>query len=281
MKKYRLDCCGKVLQISDQPLIMGILNVTPDSFSDGGNFFNPSAAVEHAQCMADDGADIIDVGGESTRPGAPPVPPDEQIQRICPVIWTLARQLDIPISVDTTSAAVAQAALEAGASVINDVSALRFDPEMAPLAARIGAPVILMHMLGDPRTMQDNPTYTDVIQEIKQFLAERIEFALAAGIDRSKIIIDPGIGFGKTVEHNLLLLKKLCDLCALDVPVLIGPSRKSFIGKVLGIEKPADRLFGTAAAVVACVHAGAQIIRVHDVKEMSQVVRLAAAIRGA
>lgn len=281
MKKYRLDCRGKVLQISDQPLIMGILNVTPDSFSDGGNFFNPSAAVEHAQCMADDGADIIDVGGESTRPGALPVPPDEQIQRICPVIWTLARQLDIPISVDTTSAAVAQAALEAGASVINDVSALRFDPEMAPLAARTGAPVILMHMLGDPRTMQDNPTYTDVIQEIKQFLAERIEFALAAGIDRSKIIIDPGIGFGKTVEHNLLLLKKLCDLCALDVPILIGPSRKSFIGKVLGIEKPADRLFGTAAAVVACVHAGAQIIRVHDVKEMSQVVRLAAAIRGA
>ena len=281
MKNFRIDCRGKILRISEKPMIMGILNVTPDSFSDGAAFLDPAAAVAHAHLMADDGADIIDVGGESTRPGSLPVPPDEQIRRICPVIWTLARRLDIPISVDTTSAAVASAALEAGADLINDVSALRFDPEMAHLAARSGAPVILMHMLGDPRSMQSNPTYTDVVREVKQFLSERINFALTAGINRSQIIIDPGIGFGKTIEHNLLLLKHLADFCDLDVPILIGPSRKSFIGKILNLEDPAQRIFGTAAALAAAVLAGAHIFRVHDVKEMSQVACLAAAIRKA
>jgi len=281
MHKYQLNCRGKILQLTAAPCVMGVLNVTPDSFSDGGDFLDPTAAVEHGLRMAAEGAAIIDVGGESTRPGAGAVSPDEQISRTAPVIGELSRRSEVVISIDTTSSKVARAALDAGARIINDISALRFDVEMAPLVADSGAAVILMHMQGTPRTMQAKPTYLDVVKEVKQFLAERISVAVAAGIERSKIVVDPGLGFGKTVEHNLLLMKHLEDLWELRAPLLVGPSRKSFIGKVLGLDNPADRLFGTAAAVARCVAARAQIIRVHDVKQMAQVARLSAAIEAA
>jgi len=253
---------------------MGILNVTPDSFSDGGEFLDSQAAIDQGLKMIADGAGIIDIGGESTRPGAEPVSPAEQIRRVVPVIEKLNRQAEIPISIDTTSSDVAQAALEAGASIINDISALRFDEQMVQLAARADVPVVLMHMLGKPRTMQEHPTYSDVVEEVKSFLASRIEFAISAGIKQSQIVVDPGIGFGKTVEHNLTLLRNIRQFQELQVPVLVGPSRKSFIGKILEIKDPKERFYGTAAAVSWCAAEGVQIIRVHDVKEMSQTVKL-------
>ena len=275
---YELNCRGKLLPLEDKPVIMGILNITPDSFSDGGQFVDPDAALAHSLSLIEAGADIIDVGGESTRPGAQQVLPQVQIKRNVPVIKKIAQQNDTPISIDTTSAQVAHAALEAGASIINDISALRFDDRMAPLAAQYNVPVILMHMQGQPRSMQLNPTYENVVEEVKMFLAQRIDFALAAGISRSQIVIDPGIGFGKTVEHNLQLMRNLSDFHALRVPLLIGTSRKSFIGKVLNIENPAHRLFGTAATIAWAVNQGAHILRVHEVKEMVQTAHMAAAI---
>ena len=281
MKSYQLRCGERKLEIGNTPLMMGILNVTPDSFSDGGEFIEASAAVERGLQMEAEGADIIDVGGESTRPGAEAIAAVEQIKRVCPVIWALARQTEAPISVDTTSSEVAAAALEAGASIINDISALRFDGEMAQLASREKTPIILMHMQGTPRDMQNYPMYDDVVQEVKEFLAERIAYALSAGIEQEQIIIDPGIGFGKSLGHNLSLLKQLAILHELEAPVLVGPSRKSFIGKVLDIERPAAREYGTAAAVAACVAAGVQILRVHEVKAMRQAAYLAAAIQSA
>jgi len=279
MEKFKIVCRQKVLPLSDKTIIMGIINVTPDSFSDGGQYLDPSCAVEHGLAMFDQGAAIIDVGGESSQPGAQPVEPKEQIKRVIPVISQLSRRSDIIISIDTTSSKVAEAALEAGASIINDISALRFDKKMASLAAKDKVPVVLMHMQGEPYSMQVKPAYKDVVQEVKAFLKQRIEFAVSAGIQREQIIIDPGIGFGKTVEHNLLLMKHLKDFSELAAPILIGPSRKSFIKSVLSIEHPQDRLWGTAAAVAWCAANGAQMVRVHDVPQMAQVIKLTAAIK--
>ncbi len=264
------------------PFIFGILNVTPDSFSDGGRFAGLAEAVEAGCRMADEGADAIDVGGESTRPGSAPVPPDEQIRRVEPVVSELARRFgaDGPaISIDTRSAVVAEAALAAGATVVNDVAALRDDPQMGATVARHGAGVVLMHMKGTPADMQINPTYADLVGEIKSFLTERIEAAVAAGIARERIIIDPGIGFAKTVDHNLEILRRAAEFRELGVPVLVGPSRKRFIATVTGASDMADRLAGTVAAVCACVLAGVEMIRVHDVAACRRAADLCAAIR--
>ena len=280
MNKYQLDCRGKALDLSADPVIMGILNVTPDSFSDGGKFLNPDEAVAQGLKMIAEGAGIIDVGGESTRPGAEPVSDEDQIERVAPVIRALHRQTETPISIDTTSSKVAQAALAAGATIINDISALRFDGQMAELAAREGVPVILMHLQGKPRTMQTNPTYENVVRDVKAFLNKRIDYAVTAGIERSQIVIDPGFGFGKTLEHNLQLFRNISEFLKLNVPLLVGPSKKSFIGKILNITNPSERIFGTAAAVAWCVVGGVHIIRVHDVSEMTQVARTITAIRG-
>jgi len=262
--------------------VVGVLNVTPDSFSDGGVHEAPADAIDAGCRMADQGADAIDVGGESTRPGSQPVPPEEQIRRTRAVIAGLAQRFGNEgpaISIDTRSATVADAALDAGASVINDVSALRHDPDMAPLAASRRAGVILMHMKGTPADMQNKPTYRDVVAEIMDFLGQRIERATDAGIARERIIVDPGIGFGKTTAHNLEIFRRINEFRALGVPVLVGPSRKRFIGEVLGIADPLDRLAGTTAAVAACVLAGVECVRVHDVRACRQVAVLCAAIR--
>lgn len=256
---------------------MGILNVTPDSFSDGGLFANPEAAVEHAEWMAAEGADIIDIGGESSRPGADPVSAEAEMDRVLPVIEKLAKTTKIPISIDTYKATVARKALELGACMVNDISALRSDADMASVVAEAGAPVVLMHMKGTPKNMQVDPHYDCVIAEIISFLKTRIQAAVDAGISPEKIIIDPGIGFGKTVEHNLEIIRRLRDFRTLGKPILIGTSRKSFIGKVLGL--PADdRIEGTAATVAMAIANGADIVRVHDVKEMAKVVRMTDAI---
>lgn len=267
------------LDFSGGCLLMGILNVTPDSFSDGGQFLDPKTAVERGLQMVAQGAAMIDVGGESTRPGSKPVPPAEQIRRIVPVIGALAERIDIPISIDTTDVEVAWAALRAGASLLNDITALG-DDRMAELAAHQQVPVILMHMQGSPATMQAAPHYDDVVQEVRDFLVARAEKAVRLGIPRERIFLDPGIGFGKTLEHNLALLRSLDGLVATGHRVLVGPSRKGFIGKLTGRDKPAERVFGTAAAVAWCVWAGASIVRVHDVAEMVDVAKVTRAITG-
>lgn len=255
-------------------LIMGILNVTPDSFSDGGRFLSPDAAVERALVMEGEGADIIDIGGESSRPGAEPVSVEEELGRVLPVLERLRGRLRIPISIDTTKAEVAEAALRAGARIVNDISALRFDPAMAPLVAESGAGLVLMHMLGTPKTMQQSPHYDDVVREVRGFLAERAQYAQSQGIPREAIAVDPGIGFGKTVEHNLELLRRLPELVELGFPVLVGPSRKSFIGAVLGLPV-GERLEGTLAACAVAVVRGADILRVHDVRQVRRAADLA------
>jgi dihydropteroate synthase len=257
---------------------MGVLNVTPDSFSDGGRFFDKKDAIAHGEALVAAGADIIDIGGESSRPFSEPVSAEEEIQRVVPVIEELAHRLSMPISIDTTKAQVAAQALDAGAVIVNDIGALRLDAAMANLVADRDVPVVLMHMQGTPKTMQTNPQYEDVLGEVKSFLADAIHRAEEAGIDRSKIIVDPGIGFGKTVAHNLLLIKDLSALQPLGVPVLIGPSRKSFISKLLG---PGDerREVGTQAAVTAAAMNGAHIVRVHDVERTRETLKLADAIR--
>jgi len=256
---------------------MGVLNVTPDSFSDGGQFFDSGRAVERGLRMAADGAAIIDVGGESTRPGSSPVSDDEQIERVVPVIKALRKKIEVPISIDTYKLEVAKAALEAGAGMINDITALS-DERMAKLAAKHNVPVVLMHIQGTPATMQTEPRYEDVVSEVLQFLLERAGRAEDAGIDKKKIFIDPGIGFGKTLEHNLLLLRNIDKFVATDYRVLVGTSRKSFIGKLTGKEKPGERIFGTAATVALCAAAGVSIVRVHDVAEMVDVVKVAGAV---
>jgi len=276
---------------------MGVLNVTPDSFSDGGKFVGVDRAVEHAQEMARAGADIIDIGGESTRPGAVPVGAEEELRRILPVVerlsvergasGTSSHQSPVTISIDTTKAVVAEKALGAGAWIVNDISALRFDPRMVDVVRDAGAGLVLMHMQGTPPTMQHAPQYDDVVAEVRAFLAERIAFAEARGLKKSQIAVDPGIGFGKTVEHNLQLLARLEELTSLGCPVLVGPSRKSFIGKVLappgaGAGRDADdRLWGTVAIVAWAVTRGARIVRVHDVAETADVVRMTEAINRA
>jgi dihydropteroate synthase len=260
--------------------VMGILNVTPDSFSDGGRFATEAAAVRCGVEMAEEGADIVDVGGESTRPGAMEVPASEEAARVVPVVRALVREVGVPISVDTTKAAVAEAALEAGAVIVNDVSAMRADAAMHGLVAASGAGAVLMHMLGTPRTMQSDPRYGDVVAEVAAALLGWAAEAEAAGIGRDRIAIDPGIGFGKTSAHNLSLLRHLDRLVATGYPVLVGPSRKSFIGLTLGVPVE-ERLEGTAATVAWSVAAGARILRVHDVRPMVRVVRMTEAILGA
>jgi len=275
-----LDIRGRRLILGPTAWLMGIVNVTPDSFSDGGAFFDPERAVEHALALACEGADILDVGGESTRPGSLPVPPEEELARVLPVIRKLRPRTGVLISVDTTKSAVARAALDAGADIVNDTSALRDDPEMAPLVARSGAAVVLMHMKGTPRTMQDAPHYDDLVGEIRSFLAARCRAAEAAGIAAERIIVDPGIGFGKTAEHNLALIERLDAFQDLGRPVCVGFSRKAFIGRVLGLP-PEERLEGTIAAAVLSVSRGAEILRVHDVGPVARAVRMAEAILGA
>jgi dihydropteroate synthase len=257
---------------------MGILNVTPDSFYDGGRRFEASQAIADAVAMAADGADIIDVGGESTRPGAQAVSEVEELDRVLPVIEGLRRQISLPISIDTYKSAVARAALDAGADIVNDISALRFDSMMVSLVAREKVPVILMHMQGTPRTMQADPKYTDVLREVRDFLAAQLYEAMDAGVAREAIILDPGIGFGKTVEQNLQLLRGLPILAALGHPLLVGVSRKTFIGKILNLG-PDDRLEGSLAAVVAAVLGGANIVRVHDVAATYKACRVVDALR--
>lgn len=270
---------GGSIDVGRRCHVMGILNVTPDSFSDGGSFLDVDAAVEHGLAMAADGADIIDIGGESTRPGAEPVPAEAEIARVVPVILRLADQVDIPISIDTMKASVAEAAIEAGAAIINDVSAMGADPDMSEVAARTGAGVVLMHMRGEPRTMQKDPRYTDVVSEVSSFLTAAADRAVAAGVDPQAIMVDPGIGFGKMVEHNLALLGSVGTLASGRYPVLVGPSRKSFIGAVLDVEVD-ERLEGTAAAVAWCAANGVAVVRVHDVKQMVRVVKMIEAIAG-
>ncbi len=260
------------------PKLMGVVNVTPDSFSDGGLYLDPEAAIRHGEGLALAGARILDVGGESTRPGAEEVGLEEELRRVEPVVAGLAGE-EATISVDTSKAAVAAAALAAGAEIVNDVTALRGDPEMAALCADRGATVVLMHMLGSPRTMQENPVYEDVVGEVKAFLAARIEVAVAAGVAEERIWLDPGIGFGKTAEHNLELLRRLAELRELGRPLVIGTSRKSFIGRVDGSEAD-ERLGGTIASSVLAAAEGADVLRVHDVAEVAQAMAVAAAILG-
>ncbi len=265
-------------QTSRYPLVMGILNVTPDSFSDGGRYAELDAAVARAREMVAQGADMIDIGGESTRPGSLPVPEAQQIARVIPVIQQIRREHSIPISIDTTRSAVAAAALDAGADIVNDISAGLDDPQMLPLVARRKVPVVLMHMQGKPLTMQVNPTYTDVVGEVKKFLFERLVYAKTIGIDPADVVLDPGFGFGKTLAHNMELMRELPALKTLDCPLLVGVSRKKFIGAITG--ETGDRLIGTSAAIAWCSANGAAIVRVHDVAAAVMVTRVIRAVRG-
>jgi dihydropteroate synthase len=272
-----------------RPAVMGVLNVTPDSFSDGGRFLDPSTAVAHGLALVTAGADILDVGGESTRPGAAPVDEDEEIRRVVPVIAGLTSRTTVTISIDTSKAAVAAAALEAGASVVNDVTAGRHDPDILSVVARAGAGYVVMHMLGDPRTMQDDPRYDDVVGEVADFLVGRLDAARAAGIADGSLAADPGIGFGKTVDHNLALLAQVGDLCErVGVPLVVGASRKRFLASVLegatGQERelaPADRDDATLATVMWVLERGAKIVRVHDVESSARAIALLEALRSA
>jgi dihydropteroate synthase len=275
-----LQCGPFRLNLAERTLIMGILNVTPDSFSDGGRFFDREDAIAHGQALAGAGADIIDVGGESTRPFSDSVPAEEEMRRVIPVVEALAGRLTIPISIDTQKADVARHALSAGATMVNDIRALRLDTAMASVVAAAGVPVILMHMKGTPKDMQVHPHYDDVVEEVKGFLSGAVEDAQRAGVGRANIIVDPGIGFGKTVMDNLLLIKHLSSFHALGLPVLIGPSRKSFIGKILGDGNEA-REVGTQAVVAAAALQGVQIVRVHDVARTKQTLQLVEAIKAA
>lgn len=280
-KTYKLKWNGHTLELGPRTCIMGILNVTPDSFSDGGKFLTTDAAVAHGEKLVKEGAGIIDIGGESTRPFSAPVPSEEQIQRVVPVIRELSRRITIPISIDTTDASVAEAALKEGASIINDVGAMRLDQGMADVAAKYGVPVILMHMKGTPENMQITPFYDDLLTEIKDFLLNVVHSAEARGIKRSNIIIDPGIGFGKTLEHNLQIVKDLDTFKDIDLPVLLGPSRKAFIKNILK-NYFGDELFlkhsmidaGTQPVIAASVLNGAHIVRVHDVAATAVTIKI-------
>jgi len=271
---------GGILYLSQRTYVMGILNRTPDSFSDGGNFFDEKNALGHIERMVKEGADIIDVGGESTRPGSKPVSLKEEMNRVIPIIRKTAANINIPISIDTQKSEVAEAALDAGASIVNDITALRGDFKMREVVARRNAPVILMHMRGTPQAMQANVVYADLLSEIISYLEASIAMAKGAGIAEDKIIIDPGIGFGKTAQHNLSILKNLSKLKILKRPILVGASRKSFIGNVLKLEVN-RRLLGTAASVVISIINGANIVRVHDAEQMFEVVRMTEAINQA
>jgi dihydropteroate synthase len=271
-------CRDRTLTLGERTLVMGIVNVTPDSFSDGGAFLTPDDAVRHGARLVDEGADVLDVGGESTRPGAAAVDADEELRRVIPVIEGLTEmQQTTPVSIDTRKPEVARAALEAGARIVNDTTAGR-DPAMLETVEASGAGLVLMHMLGDPTTMQDDPRYDDVVAEVTEFLRERIEAAVFAGIPEERICIDPGIGFGKNVEHNLALLRAVPALRPLGAAVMIGASRKRFIGVLTGTEKPADRLEGSLAAAVVGASLGADIVRVHDVAATVRALQVADAV---
>ncbi|GBE36371.1 dihydropteroate synthase [bacterium BMS3Bbin07] len=275
----RLSFRNFSLDFTQKTYVMGILNVTPDSFSNGGLFLNGGNAIERALRMEAEGADIIDIGGESTRPGSKPVSLEEELQRTIPVIEAIAGRLRIPVSIDTYKSGVARRAIEAGAAMVNDISGLRFDPEMAPTISQYDVALVLMHIKGTPRNMQVNPVYTDLFSEITDYLKEGINIATESGIAKERIVIDPGIGFGKTLEHNLQIISNLDRLSPLCRPILIGASRKSFIGRILNNAPASERLEGTAAAVAISVMKGANIVRVHDVREMARVVKVADAIR--
>lgn len=273
---------GRAFELGQGPFVMGVLNVTPDSFSDGGRHATPEAAAARAEELIREGADLIDVGGESTRPGAAPVSIEEELGRVVPVIRALRARHPIPISIDTTKAPVAAAALEAGASMVNDISALAFDPRLGSVVAQAKVPLCVMHMRGTPATMQDRPFYFDVVEEVLEQLERAVERAVEAGVARSQVIVDPGIGFGKTTGHNLFLLRRLNDLRVLGQPVLLGTSRKSFLGQVLGGRPPQERVLASAVSVaLAALRGGADFVRVHDVAQAREAVAVARAVRTA
>jgi dihydropteroate synthase len=275
---YKIEVKDRIIDLGSRTHIMGILNVTPDSFSDGGQFASHDAAVAHARTLADQGADIIDIGGESTRPGALPLSEEEELRRVLPVIERIVADIPLPLSIDTYKAGVARRALAAGASIVNDISGLRFSPDMAPIVADYGAAVVLMHIKGTPRDMQVDPVYGDVVGEIMDYLDESASIALKAGVGKDRILVDPGIGFGKTLQHNLEIISRLDEFTALGFPIVLGTSRKRFIGTVLNITEPSGRVEGTAATVSLAIARGAHIVRVHDVAYMARVARMTDAI---
>ncbi|MBW1697779.1 MAG: dihydropteroate synthase [Deltaproteobacteria bacterium] len=285
METHTIQWGDHRLELGKNTCVMGVLNVTPDSFSDGGKYLSPQDAIAHGERLIEEGADILDIGGESTRPFSEAVSIEEETHRVVPVIEALAKRVQVPISIDTSKVEVARKALEAGASIINDISALRSEPDLADIAAQYGVPVILMHMKGTPKTMQISPVYKNLIEEIKSFLEERVLFATSKGIPRSRIIIDPGIGFGKTFDHNFQLIKHLRAFESLNLPILVGPSRKAFIRKTickddLSPEAPQVES-GTQAAVAAAVLAGAHMVRVHDVANTRITLKIIDAIKNA
>jgi dihydropteroate synthase len=282
-KRFRLRLRSRALTLGERTLVMGVLNITPDSFSDGGEYLDSAAAIARALQIEKDGADILDIGGESTRPGATPISSEEELRRILPVIEVLRGKLRIPMSVDTRRADVAEAALRAGVEIVNDVSALRTDPRLAEVARRARAPLILMHMRGTPQTMQRGPFARDVIRDVMDGLREAVRRAKRAGLAKTQLLLDPGIGFGKKHEQNFEILARLPELARLDCPIVVGTSRKAFLGKALAgpdgpSAQPGERLLGTAATVTASILGGAHIVRVHDVADMVRVTRVADAI---
>jgi dihydropteroate synthase len=272
-KKFRLRLPSRTIELGERTIVMGVLNVTPDSFSDGGKFFEPVWAIEQSLAIEKAGADILDIGGESTRPGSEGISVDEELARVRPVLKALAGQIKIPISIDTRKAAVAEAAIAAGAEIINDVTGLRADPDLAGIAAKHRVPIVLMHMRGEPLTMQKLPFARNVVADVLKGLRRSIDVARRAGVAKSQIVVDPGIGFGKTFEQNYELIARLPELRKLGCAILIGTSRKGFLGHTLG-KQPDERIWGTAATVAASILAGAHIVRVHDVVEMVQVARV-------
>jgi dihydropteroate synthase len=283
---FKMVWDGHCLEIGHRTLVMGILNVTPDSFSDGGNFYTYNSAIAQGEKLCEEGADILDIGGESTRPFSQEVSEEEEMRRVLPIVENLAKRVSVPLSIDTTKAGVAKRALDAGASIINDIGALRLDPSLADLAVQRKVPIILMHMKGLPGNMQVNPHYDNLIEELNEFFAERIEFAINKGIERSKIIIDPGIGFGKNIDHNLQIIGNISKFNHLNFPILIGPSRKAFIRNILKEhfkkEFPADSIeveTGTQAVISASILNGAHIVRVHDVASTVSTIKLINAIQ--
>ncbi len=275
---YSIRCRKRTLTLGKRTLLMGVLNVTPDSFSDGGHFFDKEKAIDHGLKMVEEGADIIDIGGESTRPGSKPLELEEELRRVIPVIESLAKEVDVPISIDTYKSTVAQRAIEAGAEIINDISGLHLDPNLAKVAAKDDTPLVLMHIRGNPETMQKDVHYDSLFSEILQYLKESIQRAESAGLDPRQIIIDPGIGFGKTLDDNLLIIKNLYEFRILGKPILLGTSRKSFIGKILNTEV-GDRLEGTLSSIAIGVLNGAHIIRSHDVLQTKKAIAVTDAIR--
>ncbi|HET6442328.1 MAG TPA: dihydropteroate synthase [Phycisphaerae bacterium] len=277
-REFELVMGAYRLSVGERPLLMGVVNVTPDSFSDGGKFLEADRAVAQARRLVDEGADLLDIGGESTRPGSESVPETEEMRRVLPVVETLAEAVTVPLSIDTRHARVAREAVAAGAALVNDVTGLQGDPEMARAVAETGAGVVIMHILGEPKTMQQNPHYDHLMADVVRYLRRGMALAQQAGVPENRILVDPGIGFGKTLKHNLEILAQLGHIRSLGRPILVGPSRKRFLGELTGVEAPAERTGGTAAACALAVAAGALVLRVHDVAETKQTVAVAAAI---